>query len=65
MRNVAMILIGLSALGFVLAIIANLVVGGSVVGVSPEGFSRGCSNLALIAIALAVWFKGESQEGEF
>jgi len=61
MRNVAMILIGLSVLGFVLAVISNLLVG-SVMGVSAEGFSRGCNNLALIAIALAVWFKGERQE---
>ena len=61
MRNVAMILIGLSVIGFVLAVISNLLAG-SVMGVSAEGFSRGCSNLALIAIALAVWFKGESQE---
>ena len=60
MRNVAMILIGLSVLGFVLAVISNLLVG-SVAGVSPEGFSRACTNLALIAIALAVWFKGERQ----
>lgn len=61
MRNVAMILIGLSALGFVLAVITILVGRGPVVGVSAEGFSRGCSNLALIAIALAVWFKEGSQ----
>ena len=57
MRNIAMVLIGLSALGFVLAVISVLVVGGPIVGISPGGFSRGCTNLALIAIALAVWFK--------
>lgn len=57
MRNIAMLLIGLSALGFVLAVISVLVVGGPIVGIAPAGFSRGCTNLALIAIALAVWFK--------
>ena len=56
MRNAAMVLVGLSALGFLLAVVGAFV-GGPLMGVSPEGFSRGCSNLALIAIALAVWFK--------
>ena len=61
MRNIVLILICLSALGFVLAVITNLVGGGPVMGVSPEGFSRACSNLALIAIALSLWFKGGSE----
>jgi hypothetical protein len=55
MRNLAIVLIGLSAVGFLLAVIA-VAMSTSIVGVTPEGFSRGCSNLALIAIALAVWF---------
>jgi hypothetical protein len=57
MRNIAMVLIGLSALGFVLAVIEVLVVGRPMVGVTATGFSQGATNLALIAIALAVWFK--------
>ncbi len=57
MQNFAKLLIGLSALGFVLAIISVLFTGGSIAGVYAEGFSQGCTNLALIAIALAVWFK--------
>ena len=60
MRNLAMILIGLSVLGFLLAVVSNLFAG-PIIGVPAEGFSRGCSNLALIAIALAVWFKKERQ----
>jgi hypothetical protein len=55
MRNIGIILICLSALGFVLAVIAAFA--GSIAGVSAEGFSQGCTNLALIALALAVYFK--------
>ena len=58
MRNLAMVLIGLSALGFILAVISALVVGSPILGVTAEGFSRGCTNLALIAIALTVCSKG-------
>ena len=56
MRSVSMALIGLSALGFLLAVVATLVPT-EIMGVSAEGFSRGCSNLVLIAIALAAWFR--------
>jgi hypothetical protein len=63
MRNIAMVLIGLSALGFVLAVISVLVVNApTIAGVPAEGFSRGCTNLALVAIALGVWFKGGAKE---
>ena len=54
--NYIKILIGLSGLGFILAVISSFT--GPIAGVTPEGFSRGCSNLALISIALGVWFKG-------
>jgi len=64
MRNLVTVLIGLSALGFVLALISPLVIGSAIIGVTAEGFSRGCTNLALIAIALTVCLKGESQEKE-
>jgi len=52
----AILLIALAALGFVLAVFANM--GGNMMGVTAEGFSRACSNLALLAIALGIWFKG-------
>ena len=45
------ILIGLSALAFILAVVASKFTG-HILGVNPEAFSRACSNLALIAIAL-------------
>ncbi len=47
-------LIGLSALAFVLAVIGAAVLSGPILGIHPEGFSRACTNLALLAIALSV-----------
>ncbi|MDB9823191.1 hypothetical protein OAC89_05775 [Deltaproteobacteria bacterium] len=52
MRNLGILLICLSALGFVLAVISAFA--GPIAGVTAEGFSSGCTNLALIAIALSV-----------
>lgn len=43
-------LVWLAALAFVLAIITTFT--GPIAAVTPEGFSRACSNLALIAIAM-------------
>ena len=60
MRHVAIALVGVSGLAFLLAVIQLLLPGDPVVGVSPEGFSRTSSNLALIAIALGLWFKESS-----
>ena len=59
MRNLAIALIWVSMLTFIIATI--LVVFGkeslSFIHTGAEGFSRASSNLALIAIALGVWFK--------
>ena len=55
MRNVILTLIMLSALGFVLAVALALFGGGSLISVAAEGYSRACSNLALIAIALLLF----------
>lgn len=52
MYKFVMGLIGLSALSFVLAVIAALT--GAVLTIQPESFSRACSNLALIAIAITL-----------
>lgn len=46
------LLITAAAAAFVLAVVGSYA--GGIVGVSPEGFSRACNNLALIAIALSV-----------
>ena len=46
-------LIALSCLGFIIAVF-GAVFSFDFIGVDPEGYSRACNNLALIAIALAV-----------
>ena len=56
MRQVALALIILAAVGLISAVI-SVMMGSTILGVTAEEFSRICSNLALIAIALAVWFK--------
>ncbi len=50
MRKLTRALISLSVVGFVLAVVGSFT--GAILGIAPEGFSRGCTNLALIAIAL-------------
>jgi len=54
-RWVAWILIALSAIAFFFAVL-SVVVRFDVVGLEPEGYSRACTNLALLAIA--IWFVG-------
>ena len=51
MENIAKGLVGVAALGFVLAVVAAFT-GGEVMSIPGESFSRACENLALIAIAL-------------
>ena len=64
MRNLAIALIWVSMLLFIVATI--LVISGKesvmVIHTGAEGFSRASSNLALIAIALGVWFKSVDDE---
>ena len=60
MRILEIVLIILAALGFVLAIISAWA--GPIAGVTAEGFSQGCTNLALIAIALSVCCKCETKD---
>lgn len=52
----AALAIMLSALAYVLAMVANMA-GTPIMGVHPEGFSRASTNIALIVIAVGVWFK--------
>ena len=59
MANILKGLISLAALGFVLAVIGTLT-DSFILGVAPESFSRACSNLALIAIALSLVYKDKS-----
>jgi hypothetical protein len=58
MCNIIKGLIVLAALAFVVAVFEALL-HFNLLGIEPEGFSRACNNLALIAIALAVCCKKE------
>lgn len=60
MKIIIRVLIGISALAFVLAVIASLM-GGFFLWFPAEAYSRACNNLALIAIALTLSFKGINQ----
>jgi hypothetical protein len=55
MRNLAKVCVALAALAFALAVVG--VFSGRIMHVTAEGFSRACSNLALLAIALTVIFE--------
>jgi len=55
MRTLAKVLLALAALAFVLAVYTGLT--GRLMHIHPEGFSRACSNLTLLAIALVLTFE--------
>ena len=55
LRTLAKALIALAAIAFVLAVVTAFT--GQLMNVHPEGFSRACSNLALLAIALVLTFE--------
>lgn len=55
MQNLNKLLIVLAALAFVLAVLGSF--GINPIGVEAEGYSRACTNLALLAIALHLVFK--------
>jgi hypothetical protein len=55
-------LIGLAALAFILAVLGSLFEA-SLLGTSPEAYSRASTNLALLAIAATVCLKNESTPG--
>jgi len=63
MRNLVLAVIVAAAIGFVMAVFGSLL-GVRVLGVPPEGWSRACTNLAAIAIALGVWFRMPAPAGE-
>ncbi len=58
MRYLSWALIVLAALGFVLALVLA-VSSRTLLGVAPEGFSRACTNLVLLAIAVMLATKEE------
>ncbi len=60
MENVAKGLVALAVLSFIGAALAAGLMGGALMGFPAESFSRACSNLALISIALMLMGKGQS-----
>jgi hypothetical protein len=56
MRNLAIALIWASVATFLAAVVLVIFRGQSLIGTGAGGLSRASSNLALIAIALGVWF---------
>jgi hypothetical protein len=56
MRNFAIALIWASVVTLLAAAVLVIFHGQSLIGTGAEGWSRASSNLALIAIALGVWF---------
>jgi hypothetical protein len=54
MSNLAKALTGLAALAFVLGVVAYYV--GTTLGINPGTYSRACTNLTLLAIALVLVF---------
>ena len=61
MSNLVKALIGLAALAFVLAVLAQFA--GPIVNTPAEGYSRASANLALLAIALVLTFGGRAGAG--
>ncbi len=61
MQKLAIGLIGLAAVAFVVAVV-EVVITGTLMGVSAEGFSRASTNLALLGIALLLWCKASTPD---
>jgi len=55
MRTLAKVLLALAVLALFLAVYTALT--GRLMNIQPEGFSRACSNLTLLAIALVLTFE--------
>ena len=63
MDNIAKVLVGLAALGF-LAAVSTAFMGGWIANIPAESFSRTCTNLSLLAIALMMMGKQGGGGGE-
>ena len=60
MSNAPKALISLAAVAFLLAVVGS-VMDDSIMRISPEGYSRACTNLALLAVGVALaWNSGSS-----
>jgi hypothetical protein len=61
MSNVIKTLIALSIIAFIIAVFGSIF-NFDLLGVDPEGYSRACNNIILIAIALAISFKTDDKQ---
>ena len=61
MPGVAKLLVVLAALTFVLAVVGAWT--GTIMGIGAEAYSRACTNLALLALAIVIVFKEERAAG--
>ncbi len=61
MPGVAKLLVALAALTFVLAVVGAWT--GTIMGIGAEAYSRACTNLALLALAIVIVFKEERAAG--
>ncbi len=61
MPGIAKLLVLLAAITFVLAIVGAFA--GNIVGIGAEAYSRACTNLALLALAMVMVFKEEQSAG--
>ena len=57
MPGIAKLLVLLAVITFVLAVVGAWT--GTIMGIGTEAFSRACTNLALLAIAIVLVFKEE------
>jgi len=60
MSNLFKVLVALSVVAFLIAVFGSIF-HFDLLGVDPEGYSRACNNIILIAIGLAVCFKPEKK----
>ena len=58
MSGIAKTFVVLSLVAFIVAVLGGFYVG-SILGVGAEAYSRACTNLALMAIAIVMVFKEE------
>jgi hypothetical protein len=56
MQNIIKVMVGLAAIGFILAVVGAFTQW-HFMGIAPESYSRGCTNLALLSIAASLVFK--------
>ena len=60
MSHVPKALVALAGLAFVLAAVGAFM-GQTIMGMGPEGFSRACTNLALLAMGVSLAWNSGSQ----